>query len=271
MSCYPYRSSRNFNFDKKLSYKDIKREHDKARRKSCSSYEFDRIEDDLYKQASENIPFFGDDIGALTYLAWEKEINDMHSFMVRKSKYESFYSRDDESYILNLYTSSFKKHAREWWDDRQYHVNIGRQYPIHDWNELKACMRRKFVPREIERNLEAASRFISWIKSRFHDVSGFSSSRQLSSNKLHASSKLGGAARAHKELLSRPAIESFIFHFRSSRPVVVSRLEARDAAARRMELEEVKQMVIDLGEYIVVTSTRRHVADFIEQEKSVWR
>ncbi|XP_052725620.1 uncharacterized protein LOC128194318 [Vigna angularis] len=174
MSCYPYRSSRNFNFDKQLSYKDIKRAHDKARRKSCSFYEFDRIEDDLYKQASERIPFFGDDIGALTYLAWEKEIDDMHSFMVSKSKSESFYSRDNESYILSLYTSSFKKHAREWWDDRQYHVKIGRKYPIHDWNELKACMKRKFVPREIERNLELMRELIRKGESFIQNLSGFS-------------------------------------------------------------------------------------------------
>ncbi|XP_052725469.1 stress response protein NST1-like [Vigna angularis] len=175
MSCYEsYRSSRNFNFDKQLSYKGIKREHDKARRKSCSSYEFDRIEDDLYKQASESIPFFGDDIGALTYLAWEKEIDGMHSFMVRKSKSESFYSRDSESYILSLYTSSFKKHAREWWDDRQYHVKIGRKYPIYDWNELKACMRRKFVPREIERNLELMRGLIRKGESFIQNLSGFS-------------------------------------------------------------------------------------------------
>ncbi|KAG2391732.1 uncharacterized protein HKW66_Vig0125070 [Vigna angularis] len=185
MFCYSYKSSRNFNFDKQISYKGIKREHDKARRKSCSSYEFDRIEDDLYEKASENIPFFGDDIGALTYLAWEKEINDMHSFMVRKSKYESFYSRDDESYILNLYTSSFQKHAREWWDDRQYHVKIGRKYPIHDWNELKACMRRKFVPREIERNLELMRELIREGKSFIQNLNGFSRRESEFLEKLH--------------------------------------------------------------------------------------
>ncbi|KOM49934.1 hypothetical protein LR48_Vigan08g076100 [Vigna angularis] len=63
-----YRSSRSSSFDQSISFKEIKRKLDEARRRTCSFHEFDRIEDELYKQARANIPFFGMDIGALTYL-----------------------------------------------------------------------------------------------------------------------------------------------------------------------------------------------------------
>ncbi|KAG2391730.1 uncharacterized protein HKW66_Vig0125090 [Vigna angularis] len=162
MSCYDsyrssssYKSSRSSSFDQSISFKEIKRKIDEARRRTCSFHEFDRIEDELYKQARANIPYFGTDIGALIYLAWEKDINDIHPFIARKSKPDSyFHSSNSESYVLSLYTSRFEKHARKWWDERQYHVRIGRKSPIHNWSELKSCMRKEFVPSTIKRNLQ---------------------------------------------------------------------------------------------------------------------
>ncbi|KAG2397525.1 uncharacterized protein HKW66_Vig0142390 [Vigna angularis] len=168
MSCYDsyrssssYRSSRSSSFDQSITFKEIKRKLDEARRRTCSYHEFDRMEDELYKQARAKIPYFGVDIGTLTYLAWEKDINDMHPFIARKSKPESyFHSSNSESYVLSLYTSRFEMQVREWWDERQYHVRIGRKSLIHDWSELKACMRKEFVPSHIKRNLQLLRAYI---------------------------------------------------------------------------------------------------------------
>jgi len=81
--------------------------------------------------------FFGEDISALSYISWEREIDDLlHSFHIKHSKY----------HILTLCISSFVGHAREWWDYRQSRVKKGRKFPIQNWSELRACMRRTFIP-----------------------------------------------------------------------------------------------------------------------------
>ena len=61
--------------------------------------------------------------------------------------------------------SSFVGHAREWWDYRQSRVEKGRKSPIQNWSELRACMRKIFIPpsfdfyREIEKKkIEIARR-----------------------------------------------------------------------------------------------------------------
>ena len=113
-------------------------------RSSSSSYRFSNLDnvDEMFKQA-RNLPFFGKDIGALTYLAWEKEVD----------KIDPWFYRESQSYVLSIYLYKLEEHAREWWDERQHHVRKGRKSTVRDWSELKACMRRKFVPSNIKRNL----------------------------------------------------------------------------------------------------------------------
>ena len=60
----------------------------------------------------------------------------VHSFHLRHSKY----------YFLTLCISSFVGHAKEWWDYRQSRMEKGRKSPIQNWSELRACMRRTFIP-----------------------------------------------------------------------------------------------------------------------------
>ena len=104
--------------------------------------------DKLHYTHESTFPFFGEDISALSYIPWEREIDDLvHSFHLRHSKY----------YFLTLCISSFVVHAREWWDYRQSRVEKGRKSPIQNWSELRACMRITFIPpsfdfdREIEK------------------------------------------------------------------------------------------------------------------------
>jgi len=94
-------------------------------------------EDKMHHTHESTFSFFGKDISALSYISWEREIDDLvHSFHLRHSKY----------YFHTLCISSFVGHAREWWDYRQSRVEKGRKSPIHNWSELRACMRRTFIP-----------------------------------------------------------------------------------------------------------------------------
>lgn len=113
-------------------------------RSSSSSYRSSSLDnvDEMFKQA-RNLPFFGKDIGSLTYLAWEKEVD----------KIDPWFYQESPFYVLSIYLSKLEEHAREWWDERQYYVRKGRKSSILDWCDLKACMRRKFVPSSIKRNL----------------------------------------------------------------------------------------------------------------------
>jgi len=108
-------------------------------------------EDKMHHIPESTFPFFVEDINALSYISWEREIDDLvHSFHLRHSKY----------YFLTLCISSFVGHAREWWKYRQSRVEKGRKSPIQNWSELRACMRRTFISpsfdfdREIEKKKE---------------------------------------------------------------------------------------------------------------------
>ena len=113
-------------------------------------------EDKMHHTHESTFPFFGENISALSYISWEREIDEfVHSFHLRHSKY----------YFLTLCISSFVGHAREWWDYRQSRVEKRRKSPIQNWSKLRACMRRTFIPpsfdldREIEKKkMEIARR-----------------------------------------------------------------------------------------------------------------
>jgi len=51
----------------------------------------------------------------------------------------------DEERKMPTATLSFQGYVMSWWKQRQYDVTIGRKSNILKWNELKACIRRKFV------------------------------------------------------------------------------------------------------------------------------
>jgi len=62
-------------------------------------------EDKMHHTHESTFPFFGEDISALSYISWEREIYDLvHPFHLRHSKY----------YFLTLCISSFVGHAKEW-------------------------------------------------------------------------------------------------------------------------------------------------------------
>ena len=95
----------------------------------------------LHHRAMHDILQFGSKVDPMSYLAWEKRIEKLHPFLIRGSKY----------CIVDLCTSRFITHASEWWHSRQNLVHIGRKYAIRNWEDLRACIRRQFVPTNFER------------------------------------------------------------------------------------------------------------------------
>ena len=63
----------------------------------------------------------------------------------------AFNIRSSTYCIIDLCTSRFITHAYEWWHSRQNLVHIGRKYAIRNWKDLRACMRRQFVPTNFKR------------------------------------------------------------------------------------------------------------------------
>lgn len=57
--------------------------------------------DEMHHKAKSEIPFFGENINALSYLAWEKKIEKLHPFFVNKY------------HILSLRIYRFVGHASE--------------------------------------------------------------------------------------------------------------------------------------------------------------
>ncbi|KOM34662.1 hypothetical protein LR48_Vigan02g081200 [Vigna angularis] len=64
---------------------------------------------ELHSKVKSDLPFFGENTSALSYLTWEKRIEELHSFLVRHGKY----------HILSLCISRLVGHASEWWNQRQ--------------------------------------------------------------------------------------------------------------------------------------------------------
>lgn len=67
-----------------------------------------RNNDGLQYKAEREIPFFSEDVSALTYLVWKRKINELHPFFARNST----------SYILSFCISRFEGHASERWSYR---------------------------------------------------------------------------------------------------------------------------------------------------------
>ena len=65
------------------------------------------LENEMHHRLESDIPFFGEDISALSYLAWERKIEELHPFFSRSSKY----------YIFSLCISRLVGHVREWRED----------------------------------------------------------------------------------------------------------------------------------------------------------
>jgi len=91
----------------------------------------------LHHTIHSDIPFFGEDIGPISFRDWMWDTEKLVQPMFSK------YSHID---ILRHVTSRFVGHAYEWWQEREYRVKKGRTSCINTFYELKVCMWKHFIP-----------------------------------------------------------------------------------------------------------------------------
>ena len=84
-----------------------------------------------------DIPFFGEDIGPISFKDWMWDTEKLVQPLFSK------YSHID---ILRHVTSRFVGRAFDWWQERQYRVQMGRTSCINTFYELKTCMWKHFIP-----------------------------------------------------------------------------------------------------------------------------
>jgi len=80
------------------------------------------------------VPYFDGNKNVEAYLEWE-------------TKVDKFFEKPqlDEFSKFSMATLSFQEYARSWWTQRETDVRIDRKLEVLNWDELKMCMRRKFV------------------------------------------------------------------------------------------------------------------------------
>ena len=88
-----------------------------------------------FTEPEVNIPYFDGNKNVEAYLEWETKVDqifDKHQL--------------DEFSRFSMATLSFQEYVRSWWIKREIEVRIGRKLEVLNWDGLKMCMRRKFVP-----------------------------------------------------------------------------------------------------------------------------
>jgi len=92
---------------------------------------------ELHQTIHSDIPFFGEDIGPISFKDWMWDTEKLVQPLFSK------YSHID---ILRHVTSRFVGRAFDWWQERQYLVKKGRTSCINTFYELKTCMWKHFIP-----------------------------------------------------------------------------------------------------------------------------
>jgi len=92
---------------------------------------------ELDQTIHSDIPFFGEDIGPISFKDWMWDTEKLVQPLFSK------YSHID---ILRHVTSRFVGRALDWWQERQYLVKKGRTSCINTFYELKTCMWKHFIP-----------------------------------------------------------------------------------------------------------------------------
>jgi len=109
---------------------------------------------ELHHTFHSDIPFFGEDIGPISFRDWMWDTEKLVQPLFSK------YSQFD---ILRHVTSRFIGRASEWWQERQYRVKKGRKSCINTFSELKACMWKHFIPPSFRITKEQQARIENFI------------------------------------------------------------------------------------------------------------
>jgi len=92
---------------------------------------------ELHHTIHSDIPFFGEDIGPISFKDWMWDTEKLVQPLFSK------YSHID---ILRHVTSRFVGRAFDWWQERQYLAKKGRISCINTFYELKTRMWKHFIP-----------------------------------------------------------------------------------------------------------------------------
>ena len=92
---------------------------------------------ELHHTIHSDIPFFGKDIGPISFRDWMWDTEKLVQPLFSK------YSHID---ILKHVTSRFVGRAFDWWKERQYNVKKGRTSCINTLYQLKKCIWKHFIP-----------------------------------------------------------------------------------------------------------------------------
>jgi len=109
---------------------------------------------ELHHTFHSDIPFFGEDIGPISFRDWMWDTEKLVQPLFRK------YSQYD---ILTHIISRFVGRASEWWQEKQYKVKKGRESCINTFYELKSCMWKHFIPPSFRITREQQSRIENFI------------------------------------------------------------------------------------------------------------
>jgi len=95
----------------------------------------DRREQESPREVRVDLPDFHGKENVEVYLDWEMKVEQLFAC-----------HRVSEERKVPLATLSFQEDVRSLWTQRETNVRIGKKPEILNWDELKMCMRRKFVP-----------------------------------------------------------------------------------------------------------------------------
>jgi len=109
---------------------------------------------ELHHTFHSDIPFFGEDIGPISYVNWMWDT---------KNLVQPFFNRYNQSDILRHVISKFVERAYEWWHKSQSRVEKGRESSINTFYELKTCMWKTFVPSSFRITREQQSKIENFI------------------------------------------------------------------------------------------------------------
>ena len=109
---------------------------------------------ELHYTIHSDIPFFGEDIGPISFRDWMWDTEKLVQPLFSK------YSQFD---ILRHVTSRFIGRASEWWQKRDFRVQKGRESCINTFYELKAYMWKRFIPPSFRITREQQARLENFI------------------------------------------------------------------------------------------------------------
>ena len=109
---------------------------------------------ELHHTIHSVIPFFGEDIGPISFRDWMWDTEKL---------VKPLFSKYNQLDILRHVTSRFVGRASEWWQERQYIVKKGRESCINTFYELKACMWKHFITPSFKITREQQARIEDFI------------------------------------------------------------------------------------------------------------